>query len=70
VLQEVLGDHQDACVAQQRIRELVDNLDDEADPLVAFAAGRMSEREYVRGEYQRTLWWAAWEQVKAQAEEL
>lgn len=70
VLQEILGDHQDACVAQQRIRELVDNLDDEADPLVAFAAGRMSEREHVRGEYQRTLWWAAWEQVKEQAEEL
>jgi len=69
-LQEVLGDHQDACVAQHRIRELVDNLDDEADPLVAFVAGRMSEREHSRGEHQRTLWWAAWTQVQAVAKQL
>jgi hypothetical protein len=30
----------------------------------------MTEREYARGEYQRTLWWAAWKQVEARAEEL
>jgi CHAD domain-containing protein len=70
-LQEVLGDHQDACVAQQRIRELVEGLDAGADAAkVGYVAGRMAEREHARGEYQRTLWWAAWKQVKARAEEL
>jgi len=33
-LQEVLGDHQDACVAQHRIRALVDALGDGATPPV------------------------------------
>jgi CHAD domain-containing protein len=70
-LQEVLGDHQDACVAQHRIRELVDALEPGPDAAkFAYVAGRMTEREYARGEYQRTLWWAAWKQVKARAEEL
>lgn len=69
-LQEVLGDHQDACVAQQRIRELVAGLGAPPDPAVVFVAGRLVEREYSRAEYQRTLWWATWEQVAAKAEAL
>ena len=69
-LQEVLGDHQDACVAQQRIRELVADLGEHGAGPVAFVAGRMAERESIRAEHQRTLWWAAWQQVKTQAEAL
>ncbi len=69
-LQEVLGDHQDACIAQQRIRDLVTALGDSPDPAVVFVAGRLTEREYARAEYQRTLWWAAWEQVVAKADAL
>ena len=72
-LQEVLGNHQDACVAQGRIRELVDDLarsDDAADPLVAFVAGRMVEREQRRAQAQRDRWWAAWKQVQTRADEL
>lgn len=71
-LQEVLGDHQDACVAEQRIRELLDGLADLAggdydDAHVVFVAGRLVERERRRAETQRTLWWAAWERVAAVA---
>jgi CHAD domain-containing protein len=73
-LQEVLGDHQDACVAQERVRDLVDGLADGSTdpnpPLLAFVAGRMAEREHVRAVHQRTLWWPAWKQVKARGEEL
>jgi CHAD domain-containing protein len=42
-LQEVLGDHQDACVAEQRIRELLDGPAN--DVCAAFVAGRLVERE-------------------------
>lgn len=72
-LQEVLGDHQDACVAQGRIRELVDDLarsGETTEPLVAFVAGRMVEREHHRARVQRDRWWAAWKQVQARADEL
>jgi CHAD domain-containing protein len=73
-LQEVLGDHQDACVAQQTIRELLPRLtqagDTEPDPTVPFVAGRMAEREYVRAEYQRSLWWDAWLTVRARGKNL
>jgi CHAD domain-containing protein len=69
-LQEVLGDHQDACVAEQRVRELLDGLADLAggvydDAHVVFVAGRLVERERQRAEAQRALWWAAWERVAA-----
>ncbi|WP_219412911.1 CHAD domain-containing protein [Pseudonocardia nigra] len=69
-LQEVLGDHQDACVAEQRIRELLDGLGDLPDAHVVFAAGRLVERERARAEQKRAQWWAAWEQVRVRAEEL
>ncbi|HEY2207329.1 MAG TPA: CHAD domain-containing protein [Pseudonocardia sp.] len=65
-LQEVLGDHQDACVAQDRLRELIEALDGPAAP-VAFVAGRMVEREHRRAEHQRTLWWDAWLTVRDRA---
>ena len=66
-LQEALGDHQDACVAEQRIRELVDELGDQPDPQVVFVAGRLVERERSRADATRALWWPAWERVRASA---
>jgi CHAD domain-containing protein len=70
VLQEVLGDHQDACVAEQRIRELLDGLGELPDALVVFVAGRLVERERTRAEEKRGEWRAAWEQVGARIDEL
>ncbi len=69
-LQEVLGDHQDACVAQHRIRELVAGLGEAADPAVVFAAGRLVEREHARANHQRSLWRAAWRKVAQRAKHL
>jgi CHAD domain-containing protein len=72
-LQEVLGDHQDACVAEHRIRALLDDLTREDAPVdahVVFVAGRLVERERTRAEEQRACWRAAWEQVRARADEL
>jgi CHAD domain-containing protein len=66
-LQEVLGDHQDACVADERIRALVA---DRPDPAVAFVAGRLVEREHHKALLVRGRWWAAWERVAAQVDQL
>jgi CHAD domain-containing protein len=64
-LQEVLGDHQDACVAETRIRELLDGLGELPDAYVVFVAGRLVERERTRAEAKRAQWWPAWEKVAA-----
>jgi len=69
-LQEVLGDHQDACVAEQRIRELLDGLGELPDAYVVFVAGRLVERERQRAEQKRDEWRAAWEQVDARIGDL
>jgi CHAD domain-containing protein len=69
-LQEVLGDHQDACVAEERIRQLLDALGEYPDAHVVFVAGRLVERERTRATEKRTEWWAAWEHVAARAGEL
>lgn len=72
-LQEVLGDHQDACVAEHRIRELLDGLSDDKggiDAQVVFVAGRLVERERARAERKRSEWRAAWAQVAARSDEL
>jgi CHAD domain-containing protein len=66
-LQEVLGDHQDACVAEHRIRELLDGLGEVIDAHVVFVAGRLVERERTRAEEKRAQWRAAWCQVEARA---
>jgi len=62
-MQEVLGDHQDACVAEQRIRGLLVGLD--APPDTLFVAGRLVEREIHRAAEMRRDWWAAWVLVDA-----
>ena len=67
-LQEVLGDHQDACVAEQRIRGLLANLD--ATPDTVFVAGRLVEREIHRAAEKRREWWAAWVLVDARIEQV
>jgi CHAD domain-containing protein len=69
-LQEVLGDHQDACVAETRIRGLLDALGEYPDAHVVFVAGRLVERERARAEAKRGEWWAAWEHVAARAAEV
>jgi CHAD domain-containing protein len=63
--QEVLGDHQDACVAAQRIEELLDGLVEQPDVSVAFVAGRLVERERGRAAAARAGWKDAWRDVSA-----
>jgi CHAD domain-containing protein len=69
-LQEILGDHQDACVAEQRVRGLLDDLGELPDAHVVFVAGRLVERERTRAELKRTQWREAWEKVRVRAEAL
>ncbi|HTI21533.1 MAG TPA: CHAD domain-containing protein [Kutzneria sp.] len=65
-LQEVLGEHQDACVAEQEVRRLVTAQGDVVDWDLVFVAGRLVEREHVRRVTTRDLWHAAWEAVDRQ----
>lgn len=70
VMQDVLGEHQDACVAQQRVRALLEGLgglEDTAGLRTAFAAGRLVEREEVRRLETRAGWPATWRGVMAAA---
>ncbi|HKR48795.1 MAG TPA: CHAD domain-containing protein [Pseudonocardiaceae bacterium] len=69
-LQDVLGEHQDACVAQHRVRQLLDDLGNVVDFDVVFAAGRLVEREEVNRVATRQSWPAAWQQVQHQAQAL
>jgi CHAD domain-containing protein len=66
-LQDVLGEHQDACVARHRVILLLDGLG-EADVDVAFTAGRLVEREELSRIETRRAWLAAWEQVRHRAQ--
>jgi CHAD domain-containing protein len=65
-LQDVLGDHQDACVAELEIRRLLSEMDT-PDAEVAFAAGRLVERERGRRADCRTRWRAAVTEVDKHA---
>jgi CHAD domain-containing protein len=68
-LQDVLGDHQDAVVAEQELRRLLDEQDvPEVD--VVFVAGRLVEREQARRAACRAQWRAGFEQVDRQARDL
>jgi CHAD domain-containing protein len=68
-LQDVLGEHQDACVARHRVMLLLDGLG-EVDVDVAFAAGRLVEREELSRVETRRAWLGAWEQVQHRAQSL
>ncbi|UVS77095.1 CHAD domain-containing protein [Actinokineospora sp. UTMC 2448] len=68
-LQDILGDHQDAVVAEERVRALLDAMDDV--PLdVALVAGRLIEREHARKSACRARWRAAAAKVGAKASAL
>jgi CHAD domain-containing protein len=60
VIQDVLGDHQDAVVAEGRLRALAAD----ADPLAALAAGRLIERERERLAATRAELPHAWKRLK------
>jgi len=66
-LQEVLGDHQDAVVAEDRVRTL---LTATTDPEEAFVAGRLVEREQARQAATRSTWRAAYLDVDAAADKV
>ena len=59
-LQDVLGEHQDAVVAAERLRELAA----EAAPGQALAAGRLVEREQERRAVARAAWPKAWKKLR------
>ena len=59
-LQDVLGEHQDAVVAQERLRALAAR-----EPAAAMAAGRLIERERARADRAPRAWPAAWKRVAA-----
>jgi CHAD domain-containing protein len=62
-LQDALGDHQDAVVAGERLRELAA----EARPEHALAAGRLVERETGRRAEARQDWPKAWKKLRKTA---
>jgi CHAD domain-containing protein len=66
-LQEVLGEHQDACVAEQEVRRLVAAQGDVVDWDLVFVAGRLVEREHVRRVTTRDLWHDSWRAVERHA---
>ena len=59
-LQDVLGEHQDAVVAQERLRALASG----AAAAEAVAAGRLLEREELRRNEARAAWHAAWKRLE------
>jgi CHAD domain-containing protein len=59
-LQDVLGEHQDAVVASERLRELAA----EAEPEGALAAGRLVEREASNRAEAREDWPKAWKKLR------
>jgi CHAD domain-containing protein len=67
-LQDVLGEHQDACVAQHLVMRLLAALGDVDDAGVAFVAGRLVEREEISRLETRQAWPSAWQQVQHRAE--
>ena len=60
-LQDILGAHQDAVVAEQRIRALAKR---SVDPEVAFAAGRLAERQRQRRNELQDQLPAAWRRLR------
>jgi CHAD domain-containing protein len=60
VLQDVLGEHQDAVVAAERLRKLAAA----ASPEQALAGGRLVEREEERRAEARAAWSKAWKRLR------
>ena len=57
-LQDVLGEHQDAVVAAEQLRDLATRMPD-----TALAAGRLVEREHARASRGRDEWRSAWKRL-------
>lgn len=66
-LQDVLGDHQDAVVAEQEVRRLLIELGEPVETDVVFVAGRLVERERARRAECRARWRAAMDEVDSHA---
>lgn len=64
--QTVLGDHQDAVIAAERMRTVLATADGE----LGFVAGRIAERELGRRAEARATWRAAWAKVDKAAKAL
>lgn len=64
--QTVLGDHQDAVIAAERMRTVLETADGE----VGFVAGRIAERELARRAEARAVWRASWAAVDDAAQAL
>jgi CHAD domain-containing protein len=62
-VQDVLGEHQDAVVAEERIRELVAQV--RGTGRTALAAGRLIERQRARRAAARAAWPKAWKRLQA-----
>lgn len=61
-VQDVLGEHQDAAVAEERIRELVAKV--RGTGRTALAAGRLVERQRTRRAAARAAWPKAWKRLR------
>ncbi len=68
--QDVLGEHQDASFADQRVRDLLDGLGEPPGTGVAFVAGRLVEHQASRRAGARELWWPRWRELRHRAEAL
>jgi CHAD domain-containing protein len=62
-LQTVLGDHQDAVVATDRVRSLLPA----ADAELGFVAGRIAEHELRKRTEARAAWPAVWARIRETA---
>ena len=65
-LQDVLGEHQDGVVAEERIRELLEQV--RGSGRTAFAAGRLVERQRLRRDASREAWPKAWRRLRKAGE--
>ena len=68
--QDLLGDHQDAVVAEREVRRLIAELARPVEPDVVFAAGRLVERERGRRDECRAGWRPALDTVDSAAAEV
>lgn len=65
--QDVLGEHQDACVAERRVLDLLAAHGPAPDPAIAFVAGRLVERERSRRLAHRERWHESWRELRGTA---
>ena len=61
-LQEALGEHQDAFVAEASVRDLLARV--RGSGRTAFAAGRLVERQQARKEHARGAWPSVWKRLR------